>query len=268
MTGISFKSSCAAAFLALAGCGAPPSPNAASANSAPPEQLDRIVERYWDEHLPPQEAISPQQLADSLSIERRYLAEILKLSRASLVGDSQLTYDIFKRQREETIEGFTFPAELLPINPFNGMTRRLVESAQDLGSSPAAVDYENWLKRIDEYVRWSHQAIANMREGVRRGYTSPRALVERMLPILEALGADGPGNVLYSSLHSLPLSIDEHERARAQQLLPAIRALHDYLKQEYLGRARAGLALSELPLGPQWYAYRAKRATSLSVTPE
>jgi uncharacterized protein (DUF885 family) len=213
MTGISFKSWCAPALLMLAGCGAPPAPNAASATSAPPEQLDRIAERYWDEHLPLQNAISPQELADSLSLERRYLAEVLKLSREGLDGNSRLTYDIFKRQREEAIEGFTFPAELLPINPFKGMTQQLVESAQDLGRSPTAADYESWLKRIDEYVRWTRQAIANMREGVRRGYTSPRALVERMLPILEALGADAPGNVLYSALHSLPPSIDEHGRA-------------------------------------------------------
>lgn len=255
------------ALIALAGCGAPPPPGGASAKSGPPEQLNRIVERYWDERLP-QDAISPQELADSLSVERRYLAEVLKISREGLNGDAQLTYDVFRRQREQAIEGFTFPSELVSLNPFDGMTQRLVESALDLRSRKTAADYEIWLKGIDEYAKWSRQIIANMREGVRRGYTVPRSLVERILPILDALGADGPANLLYAPLHSLPATISERERSLAQQLLPAIRALHDYLKQEYLARARTGLALSELPLGPRWYAYRVNRATGSKLAPE
>ena len=78
-------------------------------------------------------------------------------------------------------------------------------------------------------------------------------------------------------LQALPQAIDGRDRNRltkaisnatAQQLLPAIRVLHDYLQREYLPRARTGLALSELPLGPRWYAYRVKLATSLDLPPE
>jgi uncharacterized protein (DUF885 family) len=278
MSGFSLKGLCALAVLGLLGCGSPSTPPGGTpAKSAPPDQLNRIVERYWDERLPLQNALSPQYLADSLSIERRYLAELLTLSREALDDDSRLSYDIFKRQREETIEGLTFPGELMPINPFGGMTQRLAESAQDLGRSRTAADYDNWLKLIDEYVRWTQQAIANMREGVRRGYTSPRALVERALPILESLAVDGPDNVLNAPLHSMPEAIDEQDRNRltkamsnatTQHLLPAIRVLHDYLQHDYLPRARAGVALSELPLGPRWYAYRVKRAASLGLAPE
>jgi len=46
---------------------------------APNDQLGQLVERYWDEHLGKDNAISPQFLADSLSIERRYLAEVLNV---------------------------------------------------------------------------------------------------------------------------------------------------------------------------------------------
>jgi uncharacterized protein (DUF885 family) len=42
---------------------------------------------------------------------------------------------------------------------------------------PAANDYENWLRQIDDYAGWTGQAIANMRDGVRRGYTSPRPVM-------------------------------------------------------------------------------------------
>jgi uncharacterized protein (DUF885 family) len=281
MTGFSPSSWCAIVLLALAGCGAAPGPAAAPVMKAMPpnDQLGQLVERYWDEHSGKDNAISPQFLADSLSIERRYLAEVLNVPREGLDASSRLTYDIFKRQRELNIEGFVFPAELLPINPFEGTPQQFAAQALSLAQHPpgSAADYENWLRRIDEYVRWTQQATVNMREGIRRGYTSPRALVERMLPILERLGVDDSANVFYAPLHSIPETIKEPGRslltkaigsAISQSLLPANRALHDFLRQEYLPRARAGIALSELPLGSQWYAYRVKRAAGAALSPD
>lgn len=267
------------ALFALIGCGRAPQPavlNAAK-SAAPSEPLGRIVERYWAERVDTEDVIAPQSLADALNVERRYLAEALGVARDGLDADSRLTYDIFRRQRELAIEGFTFPSELLPLNPFGGMPLELAAAAADAGQIPltSAAEFDGWLRRIDAYVGWTRQATANMREGVRRGYILPRALVERMLTVLERLGADGPGNVFYTPLHSMPAAIKEPQRSQltkiisaaiAQKLLPANRALHEYLRDEYLPRARAGLALSELPLGAAWYAYRIKRATSTALT--
>lgn len=281
MTGFSSKAACGIALFALAGCGAPSAPAPAAPAKTPPPaaELNRIVERYWDDAKPTEAVISPQLLADSLNVERRYLAELLGVSRDTLDAPSRLTYDIFRRGREISIEAFTFPDELLPINPFGGMTQQIAAQATELAQHPEAkaLEYQNWLKRIDDYVRWTQQATANMREGIRRGYTSPRSVVERMLPILERVGVDDSANLFYAPLRSMPGSIKDPERARltrdltsaiAGKLLPAARALHDFLQKEYLPRARAGVALSELPLGREWYAFLVKRATSSALSPD
>jgi uncharacterized protein (DUF885 family) len=281
MTGFSCTLGCGIALLALAGCGAPSAPAPAPPAKAPPPagQLNRIVERYWDEAKPAADVIEPQMLADSLNVERRYLAELLGVSRDTLDAPSRLTYDIFRRWREIDIEAFTFPDELLPINPFGGMTQQMAAQATELARHPeaTALEYENWLKRIDAYVRWTQQAAANMREGLRRGYRSPRSVIERMLPILERLGVDESANVFYAPLRSMPESIKDPERTRltrdltravSERLLPAIRVLHDFLQKEYLPRARTGLALSELPLGREWYAFLVKKATSTALSPD
>jgi len=281
MTGFSCTVCCGIALFALAGCGAPSAPAPAAPAKAPPPagQLNRIVERYWDEHLPAEDVIAPQMLADSLNVERRYLAELLGVSRDTLDAPSRLTYDIFRRWREINIEGFTFPEELLPINPFGGMTQQIAAQATELAQHPEAnaQEYENWLQRIDAYVRWTQQAAANMRAGLRRGYRSPRSVIERMLPILERLGVDDSANVFYAPLRSMPESIKDPERTRltrdltravSERLLPANRVLHDFLQKEYLPRARTGLALSELPLGREWYAFLVKKATSSALSPD
>ena len=86
---------------------------------------------------------------------------------------------------------------------------------------------------------------------------------------------DDSANVFYAPLRSMPGSIKDPERARltqdltraiAEKLLPASRVLHDFLQKEYLPRARTGLALSELPLGREWYAFLVKKATSSALS--
>jgi uncharacterized protein (DUF885 family) len=262
MSRFSPLSSLALAFLGLAACGrAPAPPPSPAANAvAPHENLNRIVERYWDERAPAGVLIAPQFLADSLSLERRFLAEVLALPRAPLDADAALTYDIFKRQRELAIEGFTYPSELLPVNPFDSMPLEFARAAARFGQQARKTDEEaaHWQLRIDDYVRWTEQAIANMREGMRRGYTSPRVLMERMLPLLQGLGEDAPGNVFYAT---------KLEGAVKGKLLPAYRELHDFIRAEYLPRARTSVDLSALPLGASWYAMLVKRATGSSLRP-
>jgi uncharacterized protein (DUF885 family) len=232
--------------------------------------MSHLLERYWDERIPFDDVISPQSLADSLDVEKRFLTELEQIARDTLDVDGQLSYDIFKRQRETAIEGFTYPAELLPMNPFGGMLFTFPAAAAQSAADPmTAAQYDHWLRSVDDYVGWTRQAIANMQQGLLRGYPAPRALIQRALPILERLGTDVPSNVFYTPLHSLPQGMAGADRDRlsgslrdavTRKLLPATRALHDYLQHSYLPKARTGLGLAELPLGSSWYAYRVRRA--------
>ena len=156
------------AALALAACGAKAPPAAATPPRAenPAAQvgeLGHLVERYWVESAAltpwyawggadmrfgetPAENIAPQSLADSLAIERRYLAASTDIPRPSLDAQSRLTYDIFRRERSLIIEGFTYPFELMPVNPYDGMLFEfalMVPGAERLAVSNAG-EYDGW----------------------------------------------------------------------------------------------------------------------------
>lgn len=264
--------------LALGGCGPAQAPKSAPPAASSPDVKDslyRLTERYWDERIPVRTAIAPQVLADSLAVERRYLNEVSALSREALDADSRLTYDIFKRQREMLIEGFTYPVELLPLDSLGSVLQSIeLSSADSALQTWVAADYDAWLKRVNDYVNWTQQAIANMREGVRRGYVSPRFLIERSIAMLEQPAADTAGNVFRTPLRTMPATLGEPDRTRLKdsiagtldtRVLPATRALHDFLQHEYLPHGRSGIALTDLPLGEKWYAYDIRRATQSTL---
>jgi uncharacterized protein (DUF885 family) len=263
----------AAVVLQLAACGGAPPPPAAPNSPAPREELSRIVDRYWTDSRADTRlanGISPQFLADSLALEQRYLAELLTVPRATLDAGAGLTYDMFKRQRELKIAGYVYPAELLPVNPFDSMPLQFAASGSGSGAQLFATptDIDNWLARIDEYQAWTRQAIFNMREGMRRGYTLPRVLVRRTLPILAGLSEDNSANPFYRPLRGAPGADPRLSAAIKEKVLPAYRALHDFLQAEYLPRARDSVALSALPLGDSWYAYLVKAQGGGASSPQ
>jgi uncharacterized protein (DUF885 family) len=284
-----------AAVLVACGAKSPPAPPPRTAAPVPPPtQLGLLVERYWAEagaltpwyawggaDMPfgetPAENIAPQSLADSLAIERRYLATVSAVPRNSLDAQSKLTYDIFVRGRTLTVEGFTYPFELMPINPYEGMPQAFALSAS--GAERLAIssdeEYERWRIRALRFVEWTNQAVVNMRAGLRRGYTVPRILVGEALPELAALGEDAPTNVFYDALPSDSGGTAAPEEARLtnavravlkENILPSYRALHDFLQREYLPRTRTSVAWSALPLGSAWYAYLLRRTTGSAAT--
>lgn len=275
--------------------GSTSAPAGSSPGSALPGPLDRLVERYWDAYLELnplratasgdhrtddrlENSISPQYLADSLALERHALAELLSLPVPAENSPARLTYELFKRGRELTIEGYLYPEELFPVDPFEGMAQDFAVMGSGAGPQPFATakDYENWLRRIDGFALWTEQAIDNLRSGIRRGYLAPRALVEELLPQLAALGQDDPANPFYRPLSSMPSTIDEPHRAALSmrfasavkaKVLPAYRGLHDFLQDEYLPLAPEQGSWSRLPLGEAWYAYLVRKQTSVQLTP-
>jgi len=279
MTGISQTLAAVLAILALGGCGPAAAPKVAPGadhSLSAKEQLNRLVDRYWDEHVESSAAIAPQLLADSLAVESRYLRELTGVRREALDADSRLTYDIFKRRREMLVEGFTYPAELMPLGSFGAALQSIaILSADSSQRAWSLADYDNWLKRVADYVAWTQQATENMREGLRRGYVSPRLVIAHSLELLERF-ADGPAGVFRLPLRSVPASVSDSDQARLKnqissaidgRLLPANRALHEFLQHDYLPRGRSSLSLADLPLGEKWYAYRIKRATGSVLSP-
>jgi len=279
--------------LVLSACNAPAAPPAAPAHGSVTHTADLrvVVERYWAERaalMPwyswgsadgsvgdaPEELIAPQALADSLTVERRYLEELQAIQPSTLTPEAQLTYAIFRRECELAIEGATYPAELLPLTPYDGMPERfaVMESAAERLALSSNREYENWRSRTEGLVRWMNQAVVNLRDGLRRGYTVPHVLVEKSLTLLAALGADTDQNPFYAAIQSsgadperLRLSAAMRQEIK-DRVLPSYRAMHDFLEHEYLPRSRTSVALSALPLGDAWYAFLAKRYTDSADT--
>jgi len=287
--------------IAAAGCGGANEPGgdqAASAADASPDsqRLAAVVDGWYERwlELNPLDAseqgdhrydarfgdyLSPTWLADSLANEQDSLEDLREVDRERLGDSDRITYDAFKYGREIAIEGYRYPAELLPIDQLYGRPAQFAVLGSGSGAHPFATaqDYDNFLARMDGFVVWVEQAINNMRSGAAKGIVQPRIVIERAIPQLTTLAVDDPADsVLRRPIVNLPagLAIADRQRIVAawesklrERVLPAIRRLRDYLENDYLPATRPSVGLSELQNGAAWYAYCVRLHTTTELTP-
>jgi uncharacterized protein (DUF885 family) len=268
----------------------------ADARAAESRKLNEIVDSYFEEvlKLNPllatsigdpryndrfEVTISPEWRARSERLQRDYLERIGTVDPALLAGQDALTWEIFRTGRERDLEGFRFPGHLMPVNQFFSVPNSFAQLGSGNGMQPfkTVKDYEDFLKRIDGFALWTDQAIVNMREGMAKGYVLPRVLVERTLPQLAAQVVEKPEDSLYwGPIGKMPESFTAAERdkltaayraAIAGKVIPSYRRLHDFMRDEYLPKARTSVGLDALPDGKAWYEYNVRNITTTGYTP-
>ena len=272
-------------------------PAAVDRAQAESQQLNAIFDEYFEEYLKQNPilatsigdpryndrfvvSISPEAIAAEEKLQRDYLARVQTVDRSVLTGQDLLSYDVFKTAREREIEGFRFPDELIPMNQFYSTPNSFAQLGSGNGMQPfkTVQDYDNFLKRIDGFVAWTDQAIVNMREGIKRGYTLPKILAERTLPQLQAQIVPKAEDSLYwGPITNMPADFSAADRERLTQayraaietkVVPSYRKLHDFMRDEYVPKARLSHGMEGLPDGKAWYAYNVKRITTTHYTPE
>lgn len=243
-----------------------------------PLQATFIGDHRYDDKL--SNDISPQYLRHELDRERKYLDRALKYDPKTLSPQDLLSWEIFVRERRDAIEGAGFPSELLPVDQMFSIPTLMPVLGSGTNAQPfeTVQDYEKFLGRIGDYVIWSDQAIANMREGIKRQVVQPRVVIEKVQAQLSDLIVTDPTKSLfYQPIVNFPKDIPAADRTRlekayrraiTEQLTPSYQRLRDFIRDEYMKHARSTVAWTDLPNGAKWYAYQVRINTTTTLTPD
>ena len=207
---------------------------------------------------------------------RSELKVVGAINRARLNAPDQLSYDIFKRGVEESIEGMRFPGDLLQVDQRNGPQY----SASTIDAMPAETvkDYADIIARLRSLPAVVDQTIALLDSGVKRGITPPRVTLRDVPGQMANLIPEDPlKSALLTPFTRFPVGIAESDRARLradavraynEQDRPAFQRLQMYLTNTYLPRSRESIGMNALPDGAAWYTYNVKVQTTTTRTPQ
>jgi len=294
----SFQAAVLAAVVCVAACGSDQRPaEAPQPEAGPGATLNALFEDFFERELELNpllatrigdyryndrlaNTIGPEYRAAVRSLDSEFLARLLDIDREQLSRQDQLSYDMFRLDRETSIEGDRFPGHLQPINQFSSMMNRFVQlgSGTSLHPFKTVRHYDDWLARIDDFVVYNDQAIENMQEGMRQGVVQPRILMARVLPQLESQIVDrAEDSAFYAPINNMPeeFSDDDRDRLAAafkgaieNKIIPAYERMSHFVADEYLGAARETVGLYDLPDGDDWYSFNVRRITTTDLTPD
>jgi uncharacterized protein (DUF885 family) len=222
---------------------------------------------------------SPEYRAAKTAMDEEFLQRLLAVDREQLDYQDQLSYDLFRINREQSLEGNQFPSYLQPINQFYSLTSFFVQLGSGSSAHPfkTVKDYDDFLSRADQFAVNVEQVISNMKEGMREGIVQPRILMEKLVPQLESQLVDDPeDSSFYAPIRNMPDNFGKADRERltaayadkiSDTIIPAYERLNNFIGDEYLAAARETVGLYALPNGEDWYSYLVRVRTTTDMTP-
>jgi len=261
--------------------------------------LDSIAANYYEEYLTlyPLEATSqgderyndllPNNLSQDfikkeIAFYNSVQNQLKSIDYNSLDNDQKVVFDVLEYTLIDKQERYAYHPEYIPFTQFDGLplTFPMLGSGSGIQPFKTEKDYDNWLKRVDEFPLWMDSAIENFRLGIKNNVVLPKSLVLKMIPQMKAdeiTTFEIDKNIFYGPIKNLPKDFKPviankytklYQDAIKNKLIPAYLKMADFLEKEYLPKARTTDGYGALPNGNNIYAYYVKSWTTTNKTPE
>ena len=255
-------------------------------------RLDALVRAEWRERLADDPLLAtrvgcadhgsllpdvgPESRERRVERARRWLDELARIDLAELSEGERISHAMLTAELEDRLAEHAFGQWQLPWTSDSGFHTELARLPEIVPLADGR-DYAAYLERLRAIPRYVDQEIANLRVGLERGMTLPRAILDGFEgPLLAQVVEDPTASLFYVPFRTFPDGVAPAERAalaaagrRAVEtdVVPAYQRLLRFFVDEYRPGARATLAASALPDGAAYYRHCIRHYTTLELDP-
>ena len=197
------------------------------------------------------------------------------IARPSLSPKEQVNYDIYRSEIEDSVADQKFRDYEMPANSDSAFWTDLGYTARR--PFKTLTDYKNWIAQMRDVPRYFQEQIANMRAGVSREFSPPRATLQGRDKSIATIAEGKPEDSLLYTPFREPMvgvaaSDQEKLKTEAAQVIreivqPAYANLLKFFRDEYVPHTRTSLAAEALPEGKDYYRQKIREFTTLDLSP-
>jgi uncharacterized protein (DUF885 family) len=231
--------------------------------------------RKFDDRLASVTATAQQR---NLRANERFLRRLRTIPRRRLTARQQVSYDLFDFMISARLTLGRYREWRMPLNSDSGFHSEIL-FMHELANPQTVADYENFIARLNDVPRYFDENIANMREGIRDGFTLPAAILDGVSKSIAGEQYDDPTKIpLWRPFATFPHAVPESERVRlsaegraalVDAVMPAYAHFQRFFESEYRAAARATIGASAFPDGRDYYADLVRYFTTLpDATPQ
>ncbi|HXA39018.1 MAG TPA: DUF885 family protein [Phenylobacterium sp.] len=199
------------------------------------------------------------------------------IAEKDLSADEAVNYEVYRDQIGTRVAQLRFREYEKPFNSDSQFWSNLGFTASR--TFHTAQDYRNWIAQMRDLPRWFDDQTVNMKAGLARGFTAPRAtLVGRDKSVsIVSQASDAEHTLFWKPFQHMPASISAAEQAQLKAeakrtvegvVMPAYARLLVFLDNDYIPHATETLAAESLPDGKAYYRAQIKEFTTLDMDPE
>ncbi|MGO1542590.1 MAG: DUF885 domain-containing protein [Luteimonas sp.] len=221
--------------------------------------------------------VSPEAQQRRLAVWEDVLVQLDAIDPAGLSEQNQVNLAVYRPQLQALAENVRLRAYEMPFNSDSSFWAGL--GFMTRGDFSSADRYRDYAAVLRDVPRHFDQQIENMRAGLARGFSVPRAVLDgRDVSIANVAELDDPEQAaLWEPYRNMPASIpaDEQEALRAEgraalaeAVIPAFGKLLTFFREEYVPQARTTLAAEAMPDGEAFYRAQIREYTTLDLSPQ
>ena len=238
-------------------------------------QADEDTDTSGDKRRLPDVDAATQQAR--LKVWEQALKDLDGIDAKALSPENRINLAIYRPQVENLAQEVRLRTYEMPFNSDSSFWSNLAFMARR--PMKTANDYRAYAARLSDVPRYFDQHIVNMRSGLERGFTVPRAVLEGRDVSIAAVAKlkDPEQSAFYAPYRKMPASIPAAEQetlrqeartAISQKVVPAFGTLLTFFRTEYVPKARTTLAAEAMPGGKDFYAQQIREYTTLDLTAE
>ncbi len=200
---------------------------------------------------------SPEGLARLQRAEDELAVRLATIDSAALTTRADwVLYETLKESFEAAKDARVCRANLWAVNHMGGWQNSFpqIADAQPVGTP---VERAMALARWRQLPRYLEQEKENLNAGLAAGYSAPKRVVARVIAQIDSIIAAPPESSPFVSFAAKAEGDEVFdaavEKLAKDEIAPAVAAFRDYLRDEYMPKARDDLSISAVPNGVQCY---------------
>jgi uncharacterized protein (DUF885 family) len=225
--------------------------------------------RDYDDRLP---SVTPASQARRLKADETFLKRLRAIKRTRLSHQQQVSYDLFEFMVSSRVALARHKEWRIPFNSDSGFFADLLQ-LHSLVDPQTTKQYEDYIARLNDVPRYFDENVANLREGMRDGFTLPSAILDGVARVVDSAQYGDPEKTpFWKPFAGFPEGVPERDRARlaaagkaalSKSVIPAYAAFKRFFDAEYRGAARKTIGATALPGGREYYADLVRYFTTL-----
>ncbi len=244
------------------------------------ENLDKILQDHWAEANKEQiffrkdpdtfrmngklPDVSDKGRARRAAFNQSILSRLSKLDPNKMSAADQVTYSLFKYEREAEAASYKQFDHLFPLNKYAGFHTYFAGAPGNMSFLNLG-DYENYLVSLADFPRFNQDHITNLRAAIAKGYTHYcESFTNYEKTISKHLVEDATQSVFYAPIANMPATITPDEQSRIAQaaralitdvVIPEYRRFYTFFTNEYMPNCRTSVGITALEDGVNYYQY-------------